>query len=145
MSTPNTSIAALLVELLQDAREPIQSPAHLARLTPELLDHLHTKAVDLHHHAVSEARDLLDVVLESIEHSLPPEHLRRLIERVDDELGIAQRWNELAVNAQFCWKHPELAQQLVSDMTLDTAASRSEEKYREPPRRRTKQETSIGA
>ncbi|QCW27914.1 hypothetical protein FE772_21980 [Lysobacter enzymogenes] len=66
MSTPSTSTAALLVELLQDANEPIQTPAHLARLTPELLDYLHTKAVDLHHHAISEARDLLDVVLESM-------------------------------------------------------------------------------
>ncbi|WP_206412687.1 hypothetical protein [Lysobacter enzymogenes] len=128
MPTTNTSNTALLAELLQDAAEPIQSPACLARLSPELLDYLYIKALDLHHHVISEARDLLDVALESIEHSLPSEHQRRLIERADDELAAAQRWTELALNAQFCREHPELAQQLAGGTAL-----------REPPAKALKQ------
>jgi len=93
----------------------MQSTTHLASLKPELLDYLHTKAIDLHSHAVSEARDLLDVVLESLEYPLPQEHQRRLIERANDELASAQRWGELAANARFCLQRPELAQQLAGD------------------------------
>lgn len=115
MPTPRTSATALLADLLQYVAQPMQSTVHLASLKPDLLDYLHTKAVDLHSHAVSEARDLLDVVLESLEQPLPPEHQRRLIERADDELASAQRWGELAANARFCLQRPELAQQLAGD------------------------------
>jgi len=115
MPTPPTSTTVLLVGLLQDVIEPMQSTTHLASLKPELLDYLHTKAIDLHSHAVSEARDLLDVVLESLEYPLPQEHQRRLIERANDELASAQRWGELAANARFCLQRPELAQQLAGD------------------------------
>lgn len=132
MPTPNTSATALLVQLLQETVEPIQSPAHLAHLKPELLDYLYTKALDHHQHAVSEARDLLDVVLESMEHSLPPEHQRRLIERADDELASAQCWNEWAANLRFCREHPGLARQLKGDEVLheapDTKANASSSK-----------------
>lgn len=125
MQTPHTSAAALLVHLLQETIDPIQSTAHLASLKPELLDYLHIKAIDLHCHAVSEARDLLDVALESLEHPLPTEHQRRLIERADDELASAQRWGELAVNARFCREHPELARQLAGDLGAKTDESDS--------------------
>ncbi|QWF16390.1 hypothetical protein [Lysobacter capsici] len=112
LSTPG---AYFLVDLLQSDHRTVESAAHLASLKPELLDYLHTKAIDLHSHAISEARDLLDIVLESLEHPLSPEHQRRLIERADDELASAQRWGELAANARFCLQRPELAQQLAGD------------------------------
>ncbi|WP_036101607.1 hypothetical protein [Lysobacter capsici] len=84
-------------------------------LDPAALDYLHTKASNLHHRAVGEARDLLDVAMESLEFPLSLEHQRRLIERADDELASAQRWGELAANARFCLQRPELAQQLAGD------------------------------
>lgn len=133
MPTPRTLATVLLAGLLQDVVEPIQSTAYLAKLKPELLDYLHAKAVDLHSHAVSEARDLLDVVLESLEQPLPPEHQRRLIERADDELASAQRWGELAANARFCLQRPELAQQLAGDARAagsDDAAGDGEKRSR---------------
>lgn len=136
MSTPNTSTAALLAELLQDVAEPIQSTAHLARLSPELLHYICTKALDLHHHAISEARDLLDVVLESIEHSVPQEHQRRLIERADDELASAQRWAELVANTGFCLDHPELARQLAGDAAPSEAFATATGQLRKKPARR---------
>lgn len=105
----------LLLHLLQNDPEQAGANTHLARLDPAALDYLHTKASNLHHRAIGEARDLLDVAMESLEHSLSLEHQRRLIERADDELASAQRWSELAANARFCLQRPELAQQLAGD------------------------------
>jgi hypothetical protein len=112
---PSSASADLLLRLLQSSPEMPQSAAHLARLEPGLLDYLQTKAADLHHRAVGEARDLLDVALELLEQPLSTEHQRRLIERADDELASAQRWGELAANARFCLQRPALAQQLAGD------------------------------
>lgn len=110
--TPSPASADLVLRLLQYSSEMPQSAAHLARLEPGLLDHLQTKAADLHDRAVGDARDLLDVALELLEQPRSIEHQRRLIERADDELASAQRWGELAANARFCLQRPELAQQL---------------------------------
>ncbi|WP_139174521.1 hypothetical protein [Lysobacter enzymogenes] len=100
---------------------PQPTQVSLGHLDATVLDYLQTKALSLHCRAISEARDLLDVVLESLEHPLSPEHQRRLIERADDELASAQQWSELAANARFCREHPELAQQLAGDATRSTA------------------------
>lgn len=112
---PSSASADLLLRLLRSSPEMPQSAAQLARLEPGLLDYLQTKAADLHHRAVGEARDLLDVALELLEQPYSIENQRRLIERADDELASAQRWGELAANARFCLERPELAQQLAGD------------------------------
>ncbi|MGO1070620.1 hypothetical protein [Lysobacter sp. CA199] len=101
--------------MLQNDPEQAGANTHLAKLDPAALDYLQTKASNLHHRAIGEARDLLDVAMESLEHPLSPEHQRRLIERADDELASAQRWGELATNARFCLQQPELAQRLAGD------------------------------
>lgn len=111
-TNPTAPSADLLLQLLRATTEPA---AHLAKLDPAALDYLQTKASDLHHRAINEARDLLDVALESLDHPLSPEHQRGLIERADDELASAQRWGELAANARFCLQRPELARQLAGD------------------------------
>ena len=93
---------------------------HLAKLDPTALDYLRIRSSDLHCRAIGEARDLLEVALESLEHSASPERQRRLIERADDALALAQRWGELAANARFCLDHPELARQLAGDAASST-------------------------
>lgn len=113
--SPSSAPVDLLLRLLQSSLDMPEPTAHLARLDPGLLDYLQVKATGLHDRAVSEARDVLDAVLESLEYALSTEHQRRLIERADDELASAQRWGELAANARFCLQRPELAQQLAGD------------------------------
>lgn len=117
MPNPNStpSSAELLLHLLGNDPSQAVANTHLAKLDPADLDYLRTKALNLHHRAIDEARDLLDVAMESLEHPLSPEHQRHLIERADDELASAQRWGELAANARFCLQRPELAQQLAGD------------------------------
>lgn len=117
MLHPNSapSSVELLKHLLRNDSEQAEVNMHLAKLDPAALDYLHTKASNLHYRAIGEARELLDIAMESLEHSLPLEHQRRLIERADDELASAQRWGELASNARFCLQRPELAQQLAGD------------------------------
>ncbi|ATE73627.1 hypothetical protein CNO08_21000 [Lysobacter capsici] len=105
----------MLVQLLRTIPEQPESVAQLVKLSPAELNHLYTKASDLHHRAIDGARNLLDIALESLEFPLSLEHQRRLIERADDELASAQRWGELAANARFCLQRPELAQQLAGD------------------------------
>jgi len=117
-----TPAPSCLELLLHSFRESHGDSAHVAKLDPETLDYLQTKASERHFRAIGEARDLLDVVLESLEYPAPPEHQRRLIERADDELASAQRWSELAANARFCREHPELAQQLAGDTPPDDGA-----------------------
>ena len=99
-SNPTPSSIELLVHLLQTASEQAEATTHLARLDPVALDYLQTRASDLHRRAIGEARDLLDIALDSLEHLLSPECQRRLIERADDELASAQRWSALAANAR---------------------------------------------
>lgn len=93
MPNPNPAATSvdLLLQLLRTISKQHESLAHLAELDPAALDHLYTKASDLHHRAIEEARDLLGISLESLEHSSSLEHQRRLIERADDELASAQR------------------------------------------------------
>lgn len=114
-SNPVITSVDLLVQLLRPIPEQPESGAQLAKLSPAALSHLYIKASDLHHRAIDEARDLLDIALESLDIPLSLEHQRRLIERADDELASAQRWGELAANARFCLQRPELAQQLAGD------------------------------
>lgn len=114
-SNASTNSVDLLLQLLRTVPERHKSAGHLVKLDQAALDHLHTKASDLHHRAIDDARDLLDIALESLEIPLSLDHQRRLIERADDELASAQRWGELAANARFCLQRPELAQQLVGD------------------------------
>ncbi|MEH6419904.1 hypothetical protein [Pseudomonas sp. CGJS7] len=113
--TPLSISADLLLQLLQFIPGQPGAAIPLVKLDRAAIDHIHGKAIDLHHRAIAEARDLLDVALESLEHSLQPEHQRRLIERADDELASSQRWGELAANARFCREHPELARELAGD------------------------------
>lgn len=113
--SPSSAPVDLLLRLLQSSSQMPQSAAYLALLEPDLLDYLQTKAADLHHRAIGEARGLLDVALELLEQPLSTEQQRRLIERADDELASAQRWGELAANARFCLQRPELAQQLAGN------------------------------
>lgn len=113
-TAPTPYPASSLLQLLEFDRSHV-AQTHLACLDAGVLDYLQTKASDLHHRALGEARDLLDVALEVLEHPLSPEHQRRLIERADDVLASAQSWSELATNARFCREHPELARQLVCD------------------------------
>lgn len=101
--------------LLQIASNGAPPNAQLACLPADLLDLLETKASPLRQRAIDSARELLDVALAALDQSLSPEHQRRLLERVDDELANAQRWDEFAANARFCREHPELAQQLAGD------------------------------
>lgn len=117
MPNPNPAATSvdLLLQLLRTISKQHGSAVYLTALDPAALDHLHTKASDLHLRAIDEARDLLDIALESLEFPLSLEHQRRLIERADDELASAQRWGELAANARFCLQRPELAQQLAGD------------------------------
>jgi hypothetical protein len=117
MLHPNqaTTSVDLLLQLVRTTPGQRESATHLAKLDSIALDHLHTKASDLHHRAIDDARELLDIALESLELPLSLEHQRRLIERADDELASAQRWSELAANARFCLQRPELAQQLAGD------------------------------
>jgi hypothetical protein len=124
MPHPNSAVISidLLRHLLRPHPEAPELIAHLSRLDPAALDCLHAKASDLHHRAVGQARDLLDIALESLELPLPPEHQRRLLERADEELASAQRWGELAANARFCLERPELAQQFAGDTQLEDAA-----------------------
>lgn len=114
-TNPTTPSADFLLLLLQITTEQAEPAAQLAKLDPLALDYLQTKASDLHHRAIGEARDLLDIAIESLELPSSLEHQRRLIERADDELASAQRWGELAANARFCLQRPELAQQLAGD------------------------------
>ncbi|UOF14267.1 hypothetical protein IEQ11_21475 [Lysobacter capsici] len=114
-SDPAATPVDFLLQLLQATPEQHGSVAHLSKLNPVALDYLQRKAADLHHCAVGEARELLDIALESLDLPLSLEHQRRLIERADDELASAQRWGELAANARFCLQRPELAQQLAGD------------------------------
>lgn len=113
-SNPATSSVDLLLLLLRTIHEKPEAATYLAGLDPAALDLLHTKASSRHHRAIDEARELLDIALESLDLS-SLEHQRRLIERADDELASAQRWGELAANARFCLQRPELAQQLAGD------------------------------
>ncbi|MGO4776328.1 hypothetical protein AB4084_12630 [Lysobacter sp. 2RAB21] len=110
-----------MLQLLPAIPGRAESAAYLTKFDPAALNNLRTKASDLHHRAVDEARDLLEIALESLEHPLSPEHQRRLIERADDELALAQRWGELAANARFCLERPELARQLAGDAQLEDA------------------------
>jgi hypothetical protein len=122
---------------------PPLDTTHLAKLDSTALDYLRIRSSDLHCRAIGEARDLLDVVLESLEHSMSTEHQRRLIERADDELASAQRWGELAANARFCLDHPELAQQLAGNATPSTApATAPHEELR--PRRANRKNAASG-
>ncbi|MGH8081818.1 MAG: hypothetical protein ACREP7_14685 [Lysobacter sp.] len=135
--SPSSASAGLLLRLLQSSPGTPQSATHLARLEPDLLGYLQIKAADLHHRAVDEARDLLDVALELLEQPLSTEQQRRLIERADDELASAQRWGELAANARFCLQRPELAQQLADDArapSSDDATGNGEKPSRERQR-----------
>lgn len=109
--------AELLPQLFSPSLDHIESAIRLAGLDQSSFDHLQIRASDLSSRAIGEARDLLDVALEVLEHPLSPEHQRRLIERADDVLASAQHWNELAANARFCREHPELAKQLAGDAT----------------------------
>ncbi|MFD1299816.1 hypothetical protein ACFQ4Q_24650 [Lysobacter gummosus] len=123
---PATSSIGLLLHLLQSPPENPEPTAHLSRLDPAALDYLRTKASDLHHRAVGEARDLLDIALESLEFHISPTHQRRLLERADEELAAAQRWGELAANARFCLERPELARQLAGESQLEDAGPMSD-------------------
>ncbi|WP_148650537.1 hypothetical protein [Lysobacter capsici] len=114
-SNPATSSVDLLLLLLRTIHEKPEAATYLAGLDPAALDLLHTKASSRHHRAIDEARNFLDIALESLDIPLSSEHQRRLIERADDELASAQRWGELAANARFCLQRPELAQQLAGD------------------------------
>ncbi|WP_139178869.1 hypothetical protein [Lysobacter sp. yr284] len=136
VQTPAPSCLALLLHSLCESHG---DSIHVAKLDPDTLDYLQTRASERHFRAISEARDLLDVVLESLEYPAPPEHQRRLIERADDELASAQRWGELAANARFCREHPELAQQLTGDAPPDDGAlDRAAATASEPTPRRAK-------
>lgn len=104
--------ASLLLQLLESTPDAVTQPLRLARLDMAVLDYLHTKASDLHHRAVTEAREFLEVALESMEADLSPERQRRFVERADDALAYAQHWGGLAANARFCREHPDLARQL---------------------------------
>ncbi|MEI2431628.1 hypothetical protein RDV84_10620 [Lysobacter yananisis] len=107
-----------LLQLLESDRDHL-AQTHLACLDVSVLEYLQTKASGLHFRALGEARNLLDVALEALEHPLSPNHQRCLLERADDELASAQRWSELAANARFCREHPELALQLAGDASPD--------------------------
>ncbi|MBT2749296.1 MULTISPECIES: hypothetical protein [unclassified Lysobacter] len=123
MPHPNSAARPIdfALHLLQSSPEASEPIAHLSRLDPAALDYLRAKASDLHHRAVGEARDLLDIALESLEFPLPAEHQRRLLERVDEQLTSAQRWGELAANARFCLERQELARQLAGEVQLESA------------------------
>jgi len=126
--------------LLHLIPERTEDAAQLAKLDPAALDYLLNKASERHRRAIDEARALLDVTLESLEHSASPEHRRRLIERADYELASAQRWCELAANARFCRERPELARQLAGDAgpsTVPAMASRGQQRPRRENRRAT--------
>ncbi|WP_123646718.1 hypothetical protein [Lysobacter enzymogenes] len=116
--------------------------AHLGKLDSAALDHLQTQASQQLRRAIDEARDLLDIVLESLEHPMSAAHRRRLIERADDELASAQHWSELAANARFCREHPKLAQQLAGDATPSTAPA--EVPHEESGPRRAKRKNAAG-
>ncbi|QQP94207.1 hypothetical protein [Lysobacter enzymogenes] len=117
----------------------VLSFSRLAKLDPAVPGHLHARTSALHRRAADDARDLLDVALGALDHPLPTEQQRGLIERADDELASAQRWSELAANARFCREHPELALQLAGDPSSeDEAFDRAAITTSEPTPRRAK-------
>lgn len=137
----NTSSSAVFPQ--SQATEKSTATLHLAKLDLSALDYLQAKALDLQRRAVSAARDLLDLAIDSLEQPVSPRHQCRLIERADDELASAQHWSELAANARFCREHPELAQQLAGNATPSTApATAPHEELR--PRRANRKNAASG-